>query len=292
MFRIAPTPSGYLHKGNVFNIILNALYAQYYKKPLRLRIDDLDKERRRMEYIEDIFFTIDWLGIALDLGPSSPYDFIKNYSQDYKIDHYRHIYQQFFKKESYACRCSRSAIKKRKPCGYGYDGFCRNKNLNQSQPFNLRLKHDPNTIIINSFVENYALNSAEYLDDFIIWKKDDRPAYHLASLIDDIDYGIEYIIRGQDLFSSTVAQLYAAKYISKESFSNVKFLHHPLILGMEGEKLSKSKGDLAVFHYRESKNGLQTLLSEFTAWFGLEEVYPEKLVDIYPIFVEKVSKTS
>jgi glutamyl/glutaminyl-tRNA synthetase len=81
------------------------------------------------------------------------------------------------------------------------------------------------------------------MKDFVVKKKDDFPAYQLASLIDDIHFGVDLIVRGEDLYSSTIAQHYLADVLQKDSFKNITFHHHPLIMADGDKKLSKSAGD-------------------------------------------------
>ena len=91
--RIAPTPSGYLHLGNAFNFLFTWLVCKKLNGKLSLRIDDLDQARMRSEYLEDIFRTIDWLGISIDEGPSGPDDHLSNYSQVHRLALYEEAIQ-------------------------------------------------------------------------------------------------------------------------------------------------------------------------------------------------------
>ena len=121
-FRIAPTPSGFLHRGNATNFLLTACRAACAGAVLRLRIDDLDQERVRREYVEDIFESLCWLGIHWQEGPANVDDQEKSYSQRYRIPRYEALLQQL--KESgkvFACNCSRTDLAVRGTMDY--DGF-------------------------------------------------------------------------------------------------------------------------------------------------------------------------
>ena len=118
--RIAPTPSGYLHAGNIANFVLARNFANQHAGKLWLRIDDCDSSRVRDEYLEDIFTTLDWLGIKWDLGPQSVLDFKQNYSQLNKKKTYWEILQKL---PTFVCRCSRKDIRQRVGT-LDYDGFC------------------------------------------------------------------------------------------------------------------------------------------------------------------------
>ena len=93
--RIAPTPSGFLHAGNGISFILTYVIARAFEGQILLRIDDLDAERMRPEYVEDIFKTLDWLGLEYDEGPTSPDDFYQNFSQHKRLDIYNHLIEKF-----------------------------------------------------------------------------------------------------------------------------------------------------------------------------------------------------
>ena len=86
--RIAPTPSGFLHVGNAVSFLITYCLAKSENGKLLLRIDDLDRERYRKEYLEDIFYALDWLGIQYDEGPSSVADFDKYWSQHQRLSLY------------------------------------------------------------------------------------------------------------------------------------------------------------------------------------------------------------
>ncbi|MEO8788296.1 MAG: glutamate--tRNA ligase family protein, partial [Chitinophagaceae bacterium] len=101
--------------------------------------------------------------------------------------------------------------------------------------------------------------------DFIIRKKDGFAAYQLASFCDDVAYGINLIVRGEDLLSSTAAQLFLAKILENSSFQNVDFYHHPL-LENKGEKLSKSEGSLSLKAMRESGISALKIRENFRSW--------------------------
>ena len=133
----------------------------------------------------------------------------------------------------YGCNCSRQTIINR----YGnsrYEGFCRNRNLSIIKDLtNVRLKVNNPEFSWNQ--KNYSLDT---MGDFVVWRKDDLPAYQLFSLIDDINTGVNFIVRGEDLIQSSGAQTLLAQSLSL--FFEPEFCHHSLVQE-NGEKLSKSK---------------------------------------------------
>lgn len=91
--------------------------------------------------------------------------------------------------------------------------------------------------------------------DFVLWRRDDQPSYQLASLIEDETTGTNLIVRGEDLLASSAAQIYLARCFDFDGFPAATFVHHELILGADGEKLSKSRGAYALKDIRESGRG-------------------------------------
>jgi glutamyl/glutaminyl-tRNA synthetase len=208
--RFAPTPSGYLHLGNVYNALACQKWAKENNAKLVLRIDDIDRARFRIEYLEDIFKTMDWLGIEFDEGPSGVEDFLKNYSQHTKIDLYKK-YLEPVSQDTFSCECSRKDL-----LGTDhYPGTCRDKNLTYKEDLNLRLKPM----------------------DVIIYKKDLLPSYHWSCVIDDYEMNITHLIRGEDLIPSTNIQ---KKLREKLNLPAISSTHHPLVTDESGQKISKS----------------------------------------------------
>lgn len=244
VLRIAPTPSGYLHMGNLSNFVRTYCLAKEVKGKLRLRIDDIDFTRVRPEYLEDIFNTLDWMGLEYDLGPLNVADFLKNHSQVSKRDHY----ESYLKKISdiFVCTCSRRNAAEDSNDGQ-YSGTCRLKGHTYKKGHSaIRFK----TNDLYSFENIYP---HQHMRDFIIWSKEDLPSYQLVSLVDDIDFKITHIVRGDDLRASTAAQNELAKTLREaNSFQSIKWSHHSLIIGAQGQKLSKSKRDLSLKDMREA----------------------------------------
>jgi len=185
--RLAPTPSGFLHFGNAVNFLVTWAIVRSRKGRLHLRIDDMDGIRFRPDVLEDIFTSLDWLGLDWDTGPAGPDDFYQNYSLQKKKEYYRDRLQALYKtgktrQHTFVCRCSRASIKKVSPNGL-YPGTCRNAGLVFEPGIHavrLRVKND--TCIQ---VNNQPINLANTFGDFVLWRKDDQPSYHLASLLED-----------------------------------------------------------------------------------------------------------
>lgn len=249
--RLAPTPSGFLHLGNAVNFLVTWAIVRSRKGRLHLRIDDMDGIRFRPAVLEDIFTSLDWLGLEWDTGPSGPDDFYQHFSLQKKKEYYRGRLQALDKMrlKTFVCRCSRASIKKVSPNGL-YPGTCRTAGLAfESGRHAVRLRVDNDTSIQ---VNNQRIDLAEVFGDFVLWRKDDQPSYHLASLLEDEDGGINFIVRGRDLLFSTAAQIYLAQCFGFSSFPGSRFIHHGLVLGDNGEKLSKSRGAYALKDLKQS----------------------------------------
>jgi glutamyl/glutaminyl-tRNA synthetase len=226
--RIAPTPSGYLHIGNALNFVITFLEVKRASGRLRLRIDDLDAQRSRPEYVTDIFETLEWMGLDWDFGPKDPEDHSLHHSQRLRRERYLEATRLLLaRRQAYVCECTRLSLKGN-PC------TCRDR----------RLRFDPASAVVR------VAGGAVELGDFTIWRREGIPAYQLVSLVDDLDHGVDCIVRGEDLRPSTQAQLHLAALLGRdfgaERFAQIRFIHHPLITGPGGAKLSKSERAVAL----------------------------------------------
>jgi glutamyl/glutaminyl-tRNA synthetase len=283
-FRIAPTPSGYLHRGNLASFLLTAALAKFNQASLFLRIDDMDNLRKRDEYLADIFKALEWLGITDIEGPQGVEDFEKNYSQHKRMDLYVGFVHQLQQSgKTYQSTISRSRQK-------SVEGDYRKtiemlradceKSFDEAQNFTVRVMTD---LDFNPSWPEHLLNSiptgllAE-TPDFIIQRRDKLPAYPVCSLVDDLHFGINCWVRGQDLLSSTAGQFFLLDLVNNKP--SVHCWHHPLILGFNNEKLSKSAGDgVALSHIRNTHEKL-ILLSIAAEWLGLPPYHYEKVDDL------------
>jgi len=270
--RLAPTPSGFLHLGNAVNFLVTWAIVRSRNGRLHLRIDDMDGIRFRPDVLEDIFTSLDWLGLDWDTGPAGPDDFYQNHSLQKKKEYYRdrlHALNKTGKtgQNTFVCRCSRASIKKVSPNGL-YPGTCRNAGIVFEPGLHtVRLKVDNDTFVQ---VNNQPIDLAGTFGDFVLWRKDDQPSYHLASLLEDEEGGINFIVRGRDLLLSTAAQIYLAQCFGFSSFSACRFIHHGLVLGDNGEKLSKSRGAYALKDLRQSGGSFANAVKTAACVLGLK----------------------
>ncbi|OCX50506.1 hypothetical protein BEL04_22270 [Mucilaginibacter sp. PPCGB 2223] len=263
--RIAPTPSGYLHLGNVLSFAHTAALAQKTGAEILLRIDDLDQQRIRPEYVQDIFDTLNFMEIPWHEGPRNIHEYKTRWSQMYRLGSYKQALDRLkLQGDLFACICSRRS---KTPC------TC----LSQKLPFDLpesswKLLTTNDNIEVHSYPDEIiTARLPADVQNFIVRKKDELPAYQLASVVDDLLFDIDLVVRGEDLWSSTLAQLQLAKKLRVEPFLKTTFYHHPLLMANGDQKLSKSAGDTSVKWLREQGRTRTDIYSAIARQFGKNE---------------------
>lgn len=254
--RIAPTPSGYLHLGNILSFLITTALAKKHQAKILLRIDDLDRSRVKDAYIDDIFETLHFLDIPWDEGPKDTADFKSKFSQINRLDLYENALNELAEKDAcFACVCTRKKIAESGE-SKGYPGLCKYLHIplskkgccwryRTSQEKSIPLKIYPNHPAHGIYPVG--------MKDFVVRKKDGFPAYQLSSILDDVHFGIDFIVRGVDLWDSSLAQIDLASNLQDcHSFQSTVFFHHQLM--NDGEhKMSKSGGSTSIQYLR--KNG-------------------------------------
>ena len=291
--RIAPTPSGFLHLGNAFNFLLTALLVDWEGGHLHLRIDDLDGPRVEPSSVEDIFVQLEWLGIDYDSGPSGPDELFKKYSQQLRRERYSAALEILRNSGIlYACKCSRSEIKKLLPIG-NYPGTCRKKMLNLMQdnlPWRIQVP-EQTYVKFKTFTDKVEkINLDQVMGDFVIKRRDGLPAYQLASLMDDLELGVNFVVRGEDLQASTAAQIFLAKCLNDKVFPAARFIHHQLIKDNSGNKLSKSARDFSLTSLREKHQSPVWIYQETAKSLRLPFQHIRTLEDLKEVFSNTIQK--
>lgn len=272
--RIAPTPSGYLHLGNAYSFLLTKALAEKHGAKILLRIDDLDRERYKPEYVQDIFDTLDFLEIQIDQGPKNLLEMESSWSQLHRLPLYSEALEQLKQKKlTFACTCTRSQILQIDPRG-AYLGQCLDRRLPLDRT---EVAWRVNTLDADFLTYTAYPNQqkTELIPEegtcYLIRKKDGFPTYQLCSLIDDLHFGVDLIVRGQDLYPSTFAQLDLARLLGKDTFGQTTFYHHPLLKSIDQKKLSKSAGSSSILHLREEGKTLADLFLLLGKSLGLKE---------------------
>ena len=217
--RIAPSPTGSLHIGNARTALFNWLYAKANGGTFVVRIDDTDMERSTKEHQKNILENLRWLGLDWDEGVDVGGEH-GDYKQSSRFERYREVANQLVEKNF----------------AYEDDGAIRFK-VPKDQTINFK-----------DFVRGDMTFDTSDVEDFVILRSDNSPTYHLASTVDDVDYGITIIARGEDILSSTPKHILIMKALGADL---PNFCHLPLLFGPDGKKLSKRHGDTSVKAFRD-----------------------------------------
>ena len=217
--RIAPSPTGSLHIGNARTALFNWLYAKANGGTFVVRIDDTDMERSTEEHQKNILENLRWLGLDWDEGVDVGGEH-GDYRQSSRFERYREVAQQLVEKNF----------------AYEDDGAIRFK-VPKDQTINFK-----------DFVRGDMSFDTSDVEDFVILRSDNSPTYHLASTVDDVDYGITIIARGEDILSSTPKHILIMEALGADL---PNFCHLPLLFGPDGKKLSKRHGDTSVKAFRD-----------------------------------------
>ena len=217
--RIAPSPTGSLHIGNARTALFNWLYAKANGGTFVVRIDDTDLERSTSDFQQDILENLRWLGLDWNEGVEVGGEH-GDYKQSSRFERYREIANTLLKK------------------GLAYE---------DGGAIRFKVPSD-RTIKFKDFVRGDMSFETSDIEDFVILRSDGTPTYHLASTVDDIDYGITIIARGEDILSSTPKHILIMEALDA---SIPEFCHLPLLFGPDGKKLSKRHGDTSVEAFRK-----------------------------------------
>jgi glutamyl-tRNA synthetase len=267
--RLAPTPSGFLHAGNILSFAITAALACKHQANILLRIDDMDRARATPEYLADVFDTLRFLEIPWDEGPANADEFERTFSQLHRMPLYNAALEELKNKDAvFACNCSRKQLLETGTC------TCINKNIPLNAPdASWRLRTDNAPINVKTYAgETISAELPADIQNFVVRKKDGFPAYQLTSLIDDLFYGVDLFVRGQDLWHSTLAQLALARILGKEAFGETVFYHHSLLLEPLGQKLSKSAGSTSVRFMRIEGKSRRYVFEEISSLIGLDNI--------------------
>ena len=247
--RIAPTPSGYLHEGHARTFRVAWQRARDAGGALIFRNDDLDADRCRPEFARAAIEDLRSLGLDWDEGPDVGGTY-GPYSQSKRDEHYLAAWQTL--RDSgmiYPCRNSRSEIKAFNQKSMDGEEFLFPPQLQPQETelplpeapgkVNWRFRTTPSEEI--SFMDRnlgvQILKVGEALSDFIIWRKDGRPSYELATVVDEITMCITEIVRGSDLLKSSARQTLV---FSALEATPPEFYHCEIMMDENGRKLSKS----------------------------------------------------
>ncbi|QJC31064.1 glutamate--tRNA ligase [Enterobacteriaceae endosymbiont of Macroplea mutica] len=271
--RFAPSPSGYLHIGNIRTALYSWLFAKKNHGNFILRIEDTDKIKVKEHYIQNIISSLTWLNINWDEGP---------YLQSENLDKYHSIINNMIQQGiAYKCYCTKQILKKdkeqQKKLGMKtkYNGRCRNINKTYDHiPYVVRFR-TPTTgyVKFKDIIRgNIIINNIE-LDDFIIQRTDKTPTYNFCVAIDDLDMCITHVIRGEEHINNTPKQINIIKSLKR---TIPYYAHVSIITNQYGEKISKKNHDTNILQYKKDGYLPQALLNYILklGWsYGDQEIF-------------------
>ena len=272
--RFAPSPTGYLHLGHVVNALYVWGLAGALGGRVLLRIEDHDRIRSRPAFEAALLEDLDWLGFVASEGrhPVLRQSDAPGIYQE-ALDRLRRGHRV------YACECSRKEI-----AGERYRGRCRDRGLEERAGVGVR-------VVVGSTVERFEdpllgpieQAPANQCGDLLLRDRDGHWTYQFAATVDDHRQRVTLVIRGRDLVSSTGRQIALARMLGREV--PPVFLHHPLIVKPDGEKLSKSNGDTGVRELREQGVPASEVIGRAAAAVGLlPNAVPVAAADVAQLF--------
>jgi glutamyl/glutaminyl-tRNA synthetase len=258
--RLAPSPTGLLHLGHARTFWVAAQRAAWFGGTLIFRNEDLDPQRSQPEFLEGMLEDLRWLGIRWNEGPDCGGPFAP-YSQSQRREQYLKAWQQlrdcgFI----YPCTCSRKDLAQVPSAPNDaddepiYPGHCRSRRdaLQLAEPAGLNWRFrvpDGETIqFADGHFGDKNFVAGRDFGDFIVWRRDDVPAYQLAVTVDDAGMEITEVVRGADLLKSTARQLLLYRALDR---TPPAFYHCDLVLDAFGERLAKRHDALSIRRLRE-----------------------------------------
>ena len=259
--RLAPSPTGPLHVGTARTALFNWLYARRHGGVFIVRVDDTDRERSTADFEKVILEGLRWMGLDWDEGVEvgGPYG---DYRQSGRFDRYREAAAGLIENgAAYWCFCSPAALAERRQEARragrppGYDGRCRSidvgegerrREAGESHVVRFAMPR-PGVSVFTDMVRGEVRFDHEVIDDFVILRSDGSPTYHLASTVDDVDYRITHVARGEDILPSTPRHIQITRAMSAPE---PVYAHLPLLHGQDGRKLSKRHGAIDLGEYR------------------------------------------
>ncbi len=278
--RYAPSPTGLQHIGGVRTALFNYFFAKANGGKFILRVEDTDRERYSDESLQDLYDTLEWLGVKWDEGPvvGGPYG---PYIQSERFS----IYQEYARKlvdmgKAYYCYCSaerlealrQKQIEEKSPI-QGYDGHCRNLTAEQRAELEaqgirpvirFKVPREGSTTFHDVLMGDITRDNKDISPDPVLLKSDGFPTYHLANVIDDHLMGVTHIMRAQEWIPS--GPLHVLLY---EAFGwqVPTYCHLPMVMGNDGHKLSKRHGSTSVRDFRK-KGYLPEALLNYVSLVG------------------------
>lgn len=261
--RFAPSPSGYLHVGGARTALFNWLLARKEGGVFILRIEDTDQARSSETSIEVILDSLRWLGLDWDEGPDVEGEFGPYRQLERKQIYLDYAARLLDEGKAYSCYCTAEeledrrarAIQEGKPAGY--DGRCRNLSSAEEEALRaegrapvirFKVPEERDRIVVDDKIRGRVEFDRSQITDFVIVRSNGLAAYNFAATVDDALMGITHVIRGDDHLSNTPRQILLYEALG---WTLPNFAHIPMILGEDGQRLSKRHGATSIGQYRQ-----------------------------------------
>lgn len=286
--RLAPSPTGSLHLGNIRSFLLAWLSIRQQQGTIILRIEDIDTPRVKSGVVHSTIEDLRWLGFDWDFGPDQHGGLIGGIStlQSERLPRFRQLLLQLIQdRRVYRCTCTRSQIAQAAASaphepglfqldGPIYPGTCRGLMDSNAPEFHfsasdttaLRWAFESGEISwFDGVLGQQTANPSKQLGDFIVGRASGLPAYQLAVIVDDHDMGVTEVVRGDDLAVSTYRQIDILTHLR---WQVPNYYHVPLVLDADGRRMAKRQGDSLNF-FRQQSVSPQVIIGYLAYSLGL-----------------------
>ncbi len=258
--RFAPSPTGFLHLGNIWVALWNWLWTRQHGGKIVLRIEDIDRQRSKDLYAKALQEDLAWLGLDWDEGLDGDFSY-GSCVQSERLDRYEMILQAWKQsRRIYPCYCNRARLLQIASAPHEgdarplYDGRCRNlsekERRAETKTPSWRYRMETQTVSNDDlFLGREKRELAACTDDFVVCRADGMMAYQLAAAADDGAMGITHVFRGRDLADSAFGQIVLLRELG---YAPPIYAHLPLLVDAEGIRLSKRQHGITVRELREA----------------------------------------
>jgi len=283
--RLAPSPTGHLHIGHARSFLLAWLSVRSRGGRVLLRIEDLDRERVKPGYTDDVLRDLEWLGLDWD-GP------VQLQSENEPALH-EAAQSLLDSGQAFPCFCTRKEIALSAPhasdAEVRYPGTCRGRFASEREgeaalgrQAGLRFRCEPEELTLeDAYLGPFTSNPGEEVGDFLIRRRDRAIAYQLAVVVDDARSGVTEVLRGRDLLSSTARQWLLQEVLG---LPHPTWIHVPLVTDAESRRLAKRDGDTTLASLRERGVDPRALVAWLAASAGQTCTSHATPADLLPTF--------
>lgn len=287
--RFAPSPTGSLHLGSARTALFNWLFARGQGGNMVLRVEDTDPQRSRRELEDSILEDLRWLGLDWDEGPD-----VGGLHGPYRQSERGEIYREHAARlseagKAYPCYCTLEELEGKKKAALAqgrtpvYDGTCRDltprerdaREAEGRKPA-LRFRVPDSDIAFRDLLHGPMRFSPEVIGDFLIIRSDGSAGFNFSVVVDDATMGITHVIRGEDHLTNTARHVLLFEALG---YPVPIYLHHSLLLGPDGAKMSKRHGATAVREYRDM-GYLPSALANYLALLSWSPPQDREVLDL------------